>query len=67
MGVVTNYKVDEQSGDVLIFVSLFIPNKTGHTVTWVSLGKTKVYADLSLGLVSQKWLEKLQIHDTETL
>ena len=32
VGVVTNYAVDEQSGEVSIFVSLFIPNKAGHTV-----------------------------------
>lgn len=40
VGVVTNYAVDEQSGEVSIFVSLFIPNKAGHTVTWVSLRQT---------------------------
>ena len=67
VGVVTNYAVDEQSGEVSIFVSLFVPNKAGHTVTWVSLRQTKVYANLSLGLVSQKWLEKLQIHDADTI
>ena len=42
----------------MLFVSLFIGSKPGRTTVWVPLSQTKVYADLSLGLVSQKWLEK---------
>jgi len=37
VGIVTNYKANEQNGDISVFVSLFISNKPGRTVAWVSL------------------------------
>ena len=37
--------------------------KSHRNTVWLSLEKTEVYADLSLGLVSQKWLEKFPIHE----
>jgi len=72
LGIVTNYKVvkksalaveDQKSLDVLAFVTLFSSSKEGLNTAWVSLKDTCVYADLSLGQVSQKWLEKFQVHD----
>ena len=52
----TNPDVPDQ---ILLFVTLLISAKPGRSTAWVSLEETKVYADLSLGLISQKWLEKL--------
>ena len=51
VGIVTNYTTDSEN-EVLLFVSLFISSKPGRTTAWVPLSQTKVYADLSLGLVS---------------
>ena len=68
VGILTNYKVIKEEGreEVLLFISLFASGKSrpGRTIAWVRLSDTEVYADLSLGLVSQKWLEKFQIHDS---
>lgn len=66
VGIVTNYKVvvpnpaaanqdqNQPEEEILLFVSLFISGKSrpGRTTAWVPLNRTKVYADLSLGLVS---------------
>ena len=64
-GIITNYKVvrskapvEEEKDEILLFVNLFISAKTGSSTAWVSLKTTKVFADLSMGFVSQKWLEK---------
>ena len=71
-GILTNYTIEkdtalgaDQGYEIKLFVSLFIGSKPGRTTTWVPLSQTKVYADLSLGLVSQKWLEKSQTHDSD--
>ena len=71
-GIVTNYTIEkdatmnaDQSYEIKLFISMFIGKKPGRTTTWVSLSQTKVYADVSLGLVSQKWLEKSHTHDSD--
>lgn len=60
-----NGEDDEQ--DVLLFICLFVNNtrKQSRQTTWVNLSHVHVYADLSFGLVSQKWLEKFPIHDAQ--
>ena len=68
VGILTNFKVvrEEENEEILLFISLFVSSKSkpARTTAWVKLGETKVTADLSLGFVSQKWLERFQIHDT---
>lgn len=76
VGIVTSFKVikapkpslaldDETSqleDEVLLFMSLLVGSKPSKTTAWVSLREHKVYANVSLGFVSQRWLEKFQPH-----
>ena len=68
LGILANYSVERETGEVKVFINLFkTRNPHISSTAWVSLSTVKVYADISLGLVSQQWLETFSTHDVDTI
>ena len=68
IGVLVNYQVDKESNETVAIVNVFkTKNPRQHPVLWVPIKKVKMHADLSLGLVSQQWLETNATHDTDCI
>ena len=68
LGILVNYAVEKESSELKVFINLFkTKNPRIQATKWVSLSKNQVYSDLSLGLVSQQWLESFATHDIDSV
>jgi hypothetical protein len=66
LGILASFITEKETKEVLAFVTLFKTKTSRKAVAWVPLSKVKMYADLSLGLVSQQWLETYGTHESES-
>ena len=53
LGILASFTTEKETKEVLAFVALFKTKTSRKAVAWVPLSEVKLYADLSLGLVSQ--------------
>jgi len=68
IGVLVNYWVDKESNETMAIVNVFkTKNPRQHPVLWVPIKKVKMQADLSMGMVSQQWLETNATHETDSI